>query len=107
MKVKMITSTNSAFSPLFGVQMELNIEMVAYMSFNPEDVNDFDFRQGTARTSSIVQVHYLETSMNCYEITVETRNSVYTFQKGEPSDKKPLTKKEILELQIAAGMHLF
>ena len=105
MKVKFLTCTNDAFSPLFGIEMDLDIQMVAYMKFNVMDVpaeEVFDFRRGVARTSQIVNVKYTETSRMCYEIEVRTNNSAYYFQEGTPSDEIPFTKDE--KMAIAMSM---
>jgi len=102
MTVKFITSTNKAFSSLFNIEVNLNIEMVAYMTFDTNLIDDFNFRHGNARTSTIEKIEYNEVSRGCTEIKITTRNSVYIFQHGQPSDEKPLTKKEMLDLQMAS-----
>jgi len=79
---------------LFGVDIELNIQMIAYMTFNTTDVNDFDFRHGNARTSSIKKIEYIETSRFCYDIIITTANSVYTFQHGTHHQVKSHSQKK-------------
>jgi hypothetical protein len=105
MKVKFLRTTNSAFNELIGKEMELSIDMIASYTFNSDDCS-FDFRHGRGRTSKIKSIIYDEISFGCTNIIIETNNSTYTFQHGEPSDKKPLSKEESLNLAIAAGMHL-
>jgi len=107
MKVKMISSTNNAFESLFGLQVDLHIDMIATYSFDSNLVDDFNFRHGTCRTSQIKSIVYDEISMGCTNIIIKTRNSEYIFQHGEPSNEKPLTKEEILAFQMGLGMHLF
>lgn len=103
MKVKFIESTNKAFESLFGVEMELNIQMQAYMSFDPEDMSeyDFDFRKGEARTSTIKSIQYNEIARFYYEIVIETNNSTYIFRQGKENTNIPYTKEEILAMQMA------
>jgi hypothetical protein len=100
MKVTFIETSNEAFKELIGKKMDLSIELCAHYAFDPEDCS-FEFRHGTGRTSLIKQVNYTETSRNCYEIRIDTQNSIYWFQKGQPSDEKPLTEKEKLAIQMA------
>jgi hypothetical protein len=105
MKVKFISTSNSAFDELVGKEGTLGIDMVASFKFDAEaeDVS-FDFRHGYMRTSQIENIKYDEISRFCYNIIIKTRNSVYIFQEGTKTDTPPLTKEEILAYQIAYGL---
>jgi hypothetical protein len=105
MRVKFLSSTNKGYQALNDVEMDITIDTVVYMKFNPMDISAddvFEFRHGTTRTSLIKQINYEEVSMGCYEITVKTNNSVYVFQKGKKTDKKPfdLEEKQILAMSM-------
>ena len=104
MKVIFLNTTNELFKDLINKEVELDISMQAHFTFNPEGCS-FDFRKGHARTSTIRQINYTETSMNCYEIRIDTHNSTYWFQYGKPSDRKALTKEE--KLLTAMALCLF
>jgi len=103
MKVKFIKSTNKAFESLFGMEMDINIQMQVYMTFDPEDMKeyDFDFRKGDARTSTIKSIQYNEIARFYYEIVVETNNSTYIFRQGKENTKIPYTEEERLAMQMA------
>jgi len=103
MKVKFIESTNKAFKPLFGMEMNINIEMQVFMEFDSKDMKepDFEFRHGIARTSTIKSIQYNEIARFYYEIVVETNNSTYIFRQGEENTDKPYTKEERLTIQMA------
>lgn len=100
MKVKFIESTNKAFKPLFGIEMDIDIQMHIWMSFDPEDMPeyDFDYRKGSARTGVIKSIQYNEIARFYYEIVVET-NSTYIFRQGKENTDKPYTKEEKLAIQ--------
>ena len=100
MKVKFLSTTNSAFDELIGKEMELSIGMVAHYTFDADDCS-FDFRHGRGRTSAIREIQYNEISMGCTNISIITNNSTYIFQHGEPSDQKPWTKEEKLILSMS------
>ena len=72
----------------------------------PGEYYDFDLRRGVWNTSQLQSITYEEISRGCFIITAKTRNSTYIFQHGEESDKKLLTDDEILNKQLAFGMHL-
>lgn len=97
MKVTFISCTNPMMAELIGKEGTLGYSMTASFSFDAEDVS-FDFRHGYITTSIISSITITEISFNCYEIKIQTRNSEYVFRKGELSDKKPLTKDEILAI---------
>lgn len=123
MKVKLVKSTHILGKELEGVDVDLNINLTLNFRFNPYKVEpesdkdgyvitngeyyDFELRRGTYSTSLIKEIKYEEISRGCYLIICNTRNNSYVFQYGEKSDLKPFTDKEILDLQIALGMHLF
>lgn len=97
MKCKFISSTNTYAQELIGKEVNLSYGMQCYFTFDTSDVS-FDFRHGEFSTSLIRNINIEEISLACYKITIDTRNSQYVFQKGELSDKKPLTKDEIFAL---------
>jgi hypothetical protein len=103
MTVKFLSSTNKNYQALNNIEMNIIIDIVVYMKFNPMDIEAkdvFEFRHGTSRTSMIKQINYKEISMGCYEITIQTNNNIYIFQKGKKTNEKPLTleEKEILSI---------
>jgi len=100
MKVKFISTTNNLAECIVGQEVELHFEHTAGFTFNPEGLG-FEYRKGEWRTSQIQNINFNETSRDCYIVTITTRNSEYVFQKGIPSDKKPLTDDEILGFQMA------
>ena len=103
MKVKFIESTNKAFEPLFGMEMDIIIQMQVFMEFDPEDMKeyDFDFRKGSARTSTIKSIQYNEIARFYYEIVVETNNGTYIFRQGKENTDEPYTDEEKQAIQMA------
>ena len=61
MKVKFISTTNSAFEELVGKELELSYGMTARFTFDASDVS-FDFRHGYASTSQIKNINIIN---NC------------------------------------------
>jgi hypothetical protein len=122
MKVTLIDSTHPLGKVLIGVEVDLTIGTRLEFDFNPMKVEivlddegrvkvpgeyyAFELRHGSYRTSTLKSIEYKEVSRGYYEITCETRNSTYVFSQGEKSDKEPMTDDEILNMQIALGMHL-
>jgi hypothetical protein len=123
MEVKLIGSTHPLGEALVGVDVDLTIGMRLEFTFNPWKVEpesdeegyvitngeyyDFELRRGIYSTSQLKSIEFKEVSRNYFEITCKTRNSEYVFSKGEKSDEKPLSDDEILNMQLALGMHLF
>jgi len=103
MKVKFISSTNSAFKELEGKEVNLSYDAIAYFTFDSDSMS-FEFRHGNARTSLIKNINFKETSRFCYIITIDANNSTYIFQKGEESNKLPFTKEETLIATLAYGL---
>jgi hypothetical protein len=122
MKVKLISSTHPLGEALVGVDVDLKIGMRLEFIFNPWKVEPesdeegyiitngeyyaFELRHGTYSTSQLKSIEYKEVSRDYFEITCKTRNSEYVFSKGKKSDEKPLSDDEILNTQLALGMHL-
>ena len=106
MKVKFVSTTNEMAEPIVGKECELDYLTKAHFEYDPTGLG-FDYRKGEWHTSLIENINIREETLNYYIITIDTRNSQYIFSKGEISEKRPLTKEEIIEQQIAFGMHLF
>lgn len=100
MKVKFIETTNDLAKELLNKEVSLSYGMQASFSFDTSDVS-FDLRHGSWRTSLIKNISIEEISFLCYNITIETDNSKYVFQKGEFSDRPAFTKKEKLGIALA------
>ena len=111
MKVKLLSTTNYYAEELENIIGDLSIGLTFSFNFNNDENGNwtpsFDLRRGIWKSSFINSIEYKEVTRNYFEITIKTKNSTYVFSTGEKSDKEPLTDKEILDMQIALGMHLF
>ncbi len=108
MQVTFIDTTNTAFKELKGAKGKLSLDF--NFSFNFSEDTDFqpsfDFRHGYMTSSPIESYTCTEITRNYFEIVINTKNTTYTFTKGEKSDKEPLTKEQILAMQLSLGMDL-
>jgi len=108
MKAKFVSTTNRLFESVEGAIGELSIGMVCYFDYSSDKEAmgraPFELRHGTMRTSSNQNIKFTEVSLFCYEIEIQTKNSVYVFEVGERSDKKPLTREEELGIALAVGL---
>ena len=88
MKVKMIKSSNKAFSDLYGVEMELDIQADVYYTFYTFDLRNAKVLKRKEKISGIKNIKYNEISKGCKEISIITENSEYVFQYGERPESK-------------------
>ena len=108
MKAKLIKCSNPAMEEVLGRSGNLSLGLTVHFDFREDSEGvSFDFRRGELSTSIVRSIDIDEVSSGCYEITITTRNSIYVFQVGELSSKKPMTNEEILDAQLRMGMHLF
>jgi len=94
MKMTLISSTNYIFKQL--EDFEMNVYFTTIVNITDIEEHEtikfpFDFRHGTAKTSLIRSINIEEISLDCFIITVKTRNSVYVFRQGVPSNKPAFT----------------
>lgn len=94
MKVIFTDTTNHSAKEILGRECELNYDLKAYFTFDPEGL-DFELRQGRWTTSLILKIEIIEKTRYFYHIVIKTLNSTYTFAYGTKSEDKPLTDGEL------------